>query len=86
MLVLWSLCTAAFVALMVYRSHLTRHEIGRVFLNENTDASHLLEHEMIVNRVNRLQPFLQTAGGAAALITVLIVGVFVAEALPHVRF
>ena len=86
MLVMWGVCVAAFVALMLYSSHLTRQEVAQVFLNENTDEGPEAQLNDIVRRVNRISPVLQTFGGAAALLTLAIVGVYVANILPHVRF
>ncbi len=86
MIIVWALCTAVFVALMVYRGHLTRHEIDTVFLNENVDHDHAMEHAALVRRVNRIHPFVKTAGGAAVLLAVGIVGIYVANILPQVHF
>jgi hypothetical protein len=77
---LWIVAVAAFVALMVYRGHLTQHETDELFLSSsNEDSSRHQEHDDIVRRVNKLKPYCQSAGGIAALITVCIIGVEVAH-------
>jgi hypothetical protein len=81
----WAFCTVAFVALVIYRGHLTRHEVGMVFLDDSVTQHNEREHNEIVRRVNRIRPFMQTAGGAVALCTVLMVGVYVASVLPYVK-
>jgi hypothetical protein len=86
MLFVWALCLMIFIALIIYRSQLTRHEVDQVFLNENVDQSIELEHDDIVRRVDSIDPYLKTAGGATALITVAVIGVYVAEILPTVKF
>ncbi len=86
LLLIWSILTAAFVALILYRGHLTRREVDGVFLNENVDHDLEIEHDEIVRRVTLVDPFVKTAGGAAALLTIAVIGVYVAQILPTVRF
>jgi hypothetical protein len=45
-----------------------------------------LEHDDIVRRVDQIDPFLKTAGGATALLTLSVIGVYVAQILPTVHF
>ena len=86
MLIAWALCLVVFVALVIYRSQLTRHEVGEVFLNDGVDNTREIEHNAIVRRVDQIDPFLKTAGGATALLTLSIIGVYVAQILPTVHF
>lgn len=85
--ILWAIALTAFVALMVYRGHLTQHEEPELFLDDNADM--LLrkkEHDRIVRRVQLIQPYCKSTGGLTAALTVLILGVEVARALPYVHF
>jgi hypothetical protein len=85
--VLWIIALAVFVALMVYRAHLTQHETDELFLDDAADQSFRKEeHDEIVRRVNFLQPFCQGTGGLTALLTVAILGLQIAQALPYVHF
>jgi len=77
----WAILTAGFVALMVYRGHLTQHETDELFLSDNANHNNVEEHDEIVRRVNRLQPLLKGFGGAAALSTIALVGVYILGAL-----
>ncbi len=86
MLMAWAVCLLIFVALMIYRSQLTRHEVGEVFLSESDDHTREMEHEEIVRRVDQVDPFLKTAGGATALLTLSVIGIYVAQILPTVHF
>lgn len=52
LLIVWSMCTAIFVGMVIYRGHLTRHEIGEVFLNENVAQDRELEHVEIGRRID----------------------------------
>ena len=79
MATLWGLFVTAFVGLMVYRGHLTQHETDQLFLSENATHSVQDENDDIIRRVNRIQPVCKGVGGAAALFTVLVVGVWVAQ-------
>ena len=72
---LWVIAVAAFVALMVYRGHLTQHETDELFLSSADDHSNRhQEHDDIVRRVNKMKPWVQGAGGFAALMTIGIIG------------
>jgi len=77
---IWVTLTAAFVLLMVYRGHLTQHETDQLFLNENASHNSEDEHAEILRRVNIVQPLCKGFGGAAALATVLLVGVYISSA------
>lgn len=84
--VLWAIALMAFVALMVYRGHLTQHEEPELFLDDNADdLPRKLEHDSIVRRVKAIEPICKAAGGATALLTVLLLGVQVVNALPYVH-
>ena len=84
---LWLLALAAFVGLLVYRAQLTRRETAQLFLDDNADDSmSKREHESILRRVHSLNPFVTTTGGATAVLTVAMIGVELAHALPYVHF
>jgi hypothetical protein len=86
LLTLWGLAVAAFTAVMVYRATLTQHETDELFLSENGDHFREDEHDDIVRRVNNLRPLVTGFGGAAALMTVAIIGMVLVQALPYVKF
>ena len=44
------------------------------------------EHDEIVARVDKLRPYYQGLGGAAVLMTVLVVGVYIFQVLPNLHF
>jgi hypothetical protein len=86
LLTVWGVLIAGFTALMVYRATLTQHETDELFLSETADHYREEEHDDIVRRVNSIRPLVTGFGGAAALLTMAIVGVVVAQALPYVQF
>jgi hypothetical protein len=75
----WGIFVTAFVGLMVYRGHLTQHETDQLFLSESALPTVQEENDEIIRRVNFIQPICTGVGGAAALITVLVFGVWVAQ-------
>ncbi len=75
MLIVWGVVTIAFLALLAYRSQITRYEEDQLFLNNN-NSHEQQEQDEIVRKVNRLQPFVRTVGGLTGLITAAIVGVW----------
>ena len=81
LIVVWGIITACFVGLLTYRAQLTRYEDDQLFLAEN-DAVAVGErrHGEIVRRIRQLEPFVRIFGGAAALVTVGIVGIWFADA------
>ena len=82
LLVVWAALMACFVGLMTYRAQLTRYEDAELFLGDTDIAHEAQEHQdKIVRRVQRVQPLVQLLGGAAGLLTVSIVAIWVADAI-----
>jgi hypothetical protein len=88
LILLWGASVIGFIAVMIYRATLTQHETDQLFLGD--DSSHVSmghqEHDAIVARVDRLRPYYQGLGGAAVLMTVVVVGVYIIEQLPSLNF
>ena len=79
MAAIWGLFVTAFVGLMVYRGYLTQHETDQLFLSESATHTMQDENDDIIRRVNFIQPICKGVGGAAALFTVIVAGVWVAQ-------
>ncbi len=77
--IVWGICVTTFVALMIYRATLTQHETDQLFLSDSALPVVQEENEEIVRRVNFIQPFCAGAGGAAAVMSALVFGIWVAE-------
>ncbi len=88
LIALWGASVIGFIAVMIYRATLTQHETDQLFLND--DGTHMSmehrEHDEIVARVDKLRPYYQGLGGAAVLMTVLVVGVYIIQELPSLKF
>ena len=83
--ILWVVSVAAFIALMAYRAHLTNNETDELFLDSEGDSTRKTEHDVLVNRVHRIQPYCKGAGGAAVLMTVAIVGIEAAHVVAMIQ-
>ena len=84
LLTVWAILTACFVALLTYRGQLTRYENEQLFLLDQNPNGERTQTE-IVRRVQRIQPLVRIFAGAAGLLTVGIVGIWVADAIQVLR-
>jgi len=66
-----------FLVLIAYRAHITRYEEDQLFLSEESGQNSHAEQDEIVRKVNMLSPFVRATGGAAGLVTVGIIGMYV---------
>jgi hypothetical protein len=80
LIAVWAALAACFLALIAYRGQLTRYEEDQLFLNENSNKHEQEQQTEIVRKVHKLEPIVRVFGGAAALMTVGIVGSFVWQA------
>ena len=73
---------------MIYRSQLTRHEVDSTLPQRGSvDHSREIEHNEIVRRVDRIDPFRKVPAAASPLtVTVVIVGIYVVQIPPTVHF
>lgn len=84
--VLWAVAVAVFVGLMVYRARLNNLETDELFLGDHDEESNRKhEHDDIVRRVARIKPYCQGVGGFAALMTIALVGIEVANIAQMLR-
>lgn len=81
LLIVWAVLIACFVGLLTYRGQLTRYETDQLYLAE-TEITHEEERKNseIVRRIAQIAPLVRFVAGAAALVTVGIVGIWVADA------
>ena len=85
LLIVWAALTVCFLALLVYRGQLTRYEDEQLFLN---DSIHNNERELqttIVRKIHKIQPVVRLVGGAAGLVTVCAVGIYVWNAWKQIQ-
>ncbi len=80
-IVVWLLVVTALVVLMIYRSQLVQNETDQLFLSETEPSSIHQENDDIIRRADKLQPVVKGMGGAAALATFLVIGVWLVQEL-----
>jgi hypothetical protein len=80
---LWGTAVVAFIALMVYRANLTNHETDQLFLNEEAPSALHQENDEVIRRAQRIGPICTGVGSVAVIMTLVVVGVWVAQILPH---
>jgi Tfp pilus assembly protein PilN len=81
MIALWAIAVLAFVCLSIYRAQLSQQETDQLFLSEEQPSFVHQEQDEIIRRVSRIQPLYRGVGGAAALMTFLVIGTWVAQTL-----
>jgi hypothetical protein len=79
MFIVWAAFATCFVLLLVYRGNLTRYEEDQLFLSDNNRTEIELQGD-IQRKVRKIEPLVRAFGGAAGLLTVGIVGLYVWQA------
>jgi hypothetical protein len=71
LVVAWIVLTVALVILLIYRGTLTMHEDDQLFLGES-EAHMAKEQVEILQKMNRLGPFVKVLGTASGLLVLAI--------------
>ena len=71
LVIVWSVLTIALVVLLIYRGTLTMHEDDQLFLDDS-EAHMAREQNEIIQKVNRLGPFVKVLGTASGLLVLAI--------------
>ena len=79
LIVIWAVLTGLFLALLAYNGTITRYEENKLFLDD-LNGNESQQQTAILNKVKTVMPFLKISGVAAALMTVLIVGIYTLDA------
>ena len=84
LLIAWGVLTAALIALLIYRGTLTMHEDDQLFINES--ESHMAQEQIeIMQKVNKLGPFVKILGTASAVLILTIAGLAIYQGLTQVQ-
>lgn len=76
LLVVWAVLTAVLAVLLIYRHVLAMHEDDQLFLN--SAQSHLEREQMeVMQRMNRVRPFVNVLGASSGLLVLLMAGLWV---------
>ena len=80
LVVAWIVLTVALIILLIYRGTLTMHEDDQLFLGES--ESHMAKEQLeIVQKLNRLGPFVKVLGTASAVLILTIAGLAIYQGL-----
>ncbi|HXB63209.1 MAG TPA: hypothetical protein VNU94_10210 [Acidobacteriaceae bacterium] len=69
-----------FLALLAYRAQVTRYEDDQLFLSDESGQHERAAQAAIVQKVDKIGPLVRILGGATALMTVSIIGIYVWDA------
>jgi hypothetical protein len=80
--IVWAGVAAVLLILLGYRGTLTRYEEDQIFLGDAEDHQKR-EHEALLVKVNKIQPYVRLAAGATGLLSAGIIGMYVWDAFRH---
>ncbi len=85
LLFIWGALAICFLALLLYRGQITRYEEDQLFLSDDINKVEQEQQTRIVQRVKKIEPLVRIFGGAAGLVTVGVVGMYVYDAWQHLQ-
>lgn len=74
--ILWAVLATSFFALLLYRGHLSRYEDEQLFLSDAASTAQQ-KHSAIVRKVTKIEPIVRAIGGAATIVSLCAVAVYV---------
>jgi hypothetical protein len=80
----WGVAVVLMAGLHVYRESLTRNEEDQVYLDEAFDHEKNAQ-AAIVDRVNKIEPALNIAKWASAVLTVFVIAYYIRDILAQLR-
>lgn len=84
LLTVWGVLTGVLIILLIYRSTLTMHEDDQLFLDES--ESHMEQEQIeLMQKVNKLNPFVKWLGAASGLLILVIAGMAIYQGLNQVQ-
>jgi len=75
---IWTVIVVIFAALYVYRSSLSRDEADQVYLDDSFEQEKLAQ-EVIVTKINRLEPWVRVASWLLAASTLMVIGYYLLD-------
>jgi hypothetical protein len=79
LIIIWAIFTGLFLSLLAYNSTISRYEEGQLFLDE-TKAGYEQTQSSIVNRINKVIPYIRVTGVLSAVMTVLVIALYTLDA------
>jgi hypothetical protein len=84
LIVIWAVLTGLFLALLAYNGTVTRYEDNQLFLAD-INVNEQQRQTSIVNRVNKMLPYIRVLGTLSAIMTVLIIGIYTWDAWQKIQ-
>jgi hypothetical protein len=78
--IVWAVCAAFLLLLLLYRGTITRYEDDQLFLDDISDRQHK-ENDAIIRKLAIIQPYLRIFTGATSILTATIVGIYAWDAI-----
>jgi hypothetical protein len=78
--IVWAGITTILLVLLAYRGTITRYEEDQMFLDP-ASGHQQQEQNLIMQRVNRIQPFVRIMTGATCVLSATLIGVYVWDAI-----
>jgi hypothetical protein len=75
LIVIWSIVTGLFLALIAYNGTITRYEENQLFLAD-INANEQEQQSGIIRKVNTILPLMRVSGALSGLLTLAIVGIY----------
>jgi multisubunit Na+/H+ antiporter MnhB subunit len=75
LIIIWSVFTGLFLALLAYNATITRYEENQLFL-EDISPHEQQQQTSIVQKVNRTLPYVRALGTLSGILTVLIIAIY----------
>ena len=80
MATVWGVLTGLLVILLIYRSTLTMQEDDQLFLDDTKSAMEQEQAELM-QKVNKINPFVKILGAASGLMFLVLAGMFIYQGL-----
>jgi len=80
--IMWGVVAGVLLIMLGYRGTLTRYEEDQIFLNEATSMESR-EQSDIQRKLEKIRPFLAIMLWAAGALTLVILGIYVRDAVVH---
>jgi len=80
--IVWAGITAIMLILLGYRGTLTRYEEDQLFLDECEDHQKN-EQAVLMAKVDKIQPYVRLAIAGTCVMTALVIGYYVWDAVRH---
>lgn len=84
LIIAWAVFTGLFLALLAYNAKLTRYEENQLFLDD-INPNEKQEQSTILNKINKLTPYIRAMGTLSAVMTVVIIAIYTLDAWKKIQ-